>query len=263
MSNHFLMHFRASETEAVKRLDDFAKRAYQSGRMMLTAFLTPRELEIAAMMASRNQVHSISFGGYPQAERERVLFYSNIENNIDLANEYFDIVCLRLISDHREPIRHQDYLGSILGMGVERSQIGDIVIDSKPGNAFVFVSRQMALYFMDYYTHAGKVPVKVETLNDVPDLSSVEVKWEERWFTLKSLRLDALVASAFGHSRTDAALLVKSGKVQLNYSICDDITEDVAAGDVISMRGIGRVRVLSVEENPKSGRQFVRIGKYK
>ncbi len=262
MSNHFLMHFRESETESVKRLDEFAKRAYQSGRMMLTAFLSPRDLEIAAMMASRNQVQFTSFGGYPKAERERVLFFVNSEHNIELANEFFEIVCLKLISDHREKVRHQDYLGSILGMGVQLNQIGDIVIDSKPGNAYVFVSHQMALYFIDHYTHAGKVPVKVESLKATPDISGLETKWEERLFTLKSLRLDAFIASAFGHSRTDAAQWIKSGKVQLNYSICEDITEDVTAGDVISMRGTGRVRILSIEENPKSGRQFVRIGKY-
>ena len=262
MSKDFLMHFRESETEAVKRLDELAKRVYQSGRMMLTSFLTPRELEIAAMMASRNHVHFVSFGGYPEAERVRVLFFPKSENNIDLANEYFEIVCLKLINDHRDKIRHQDYLGSILGMGVQRNQVGDIVIESNLGNAYVFVSRQMSLYFIDHYTHAGKVSLKVEPLNATPDLSGIEVKWEERLFTLKSLRLDAFVASAFGHSRTDAAQWIKSGKVQLNYSSCEDITEDVAAGDVISMRGSGRVRIISVEVNPKSGRQFVRIGKY-
>ncbi len=262
MSDHFLMHFRESETESAKRLDGFAKRSSQSGRMVLTAFLTPREVEIATIMAVRHQVELLSFGGYPHAERQRVIFYPYAEHMVEPNNEYFDIVCLKLVSASREPVRHQDYLGSMLGMGIERNQTGDIAIANELGIAYVFVTRQMALYFIDHYTHAGKIPVQAEALEATPDLSGAHVKLEERRFTLKSLRLDAFVASAFGHSRTDAAQLIKSGKVQLNFSVCDDITEGVGVGDVVSMRGAGRVRILTVEENPRSGRQFVSIGKY-
>ena len=262
MKEHVLTHFRSSEAEAVKRLDEFARRANQSGHMLLTAFLTPRELEIAQMMAARNNVRVKFFGGFMQAERVRAIFHPFEEVDWENASNQFDLVCLKVVSAHREPLRHQDYLGALLGLGIQRNQVGDIVISKEPGIAFVFCVRQMALYFVDHYTHVGKVPITVELLQRTPDLQDIKSILDEHVFTLKSLRLDALVAHAFGFSRNNAITPIQTGKVQLNFSVCADVTAEVAVGDVVSLRGEGRIRILSIDENAKSGRQFVRIGKY-
>ncbi len=262
MKEHVLTHFRPSEAEAVKRLDEFARRANQNGRMLLTAFLTPRELEIAGMMAARNDVHVHFFGGYTQAERVRVVFDPFAQDDWENVADRFELACLKIVSAHRELLRHQDYLGALLGLGTQRNQIGDIVISKEPGIAFVFCVHQMALYFVEHYTHVGKVPITIEWLQRTPDLQDVERRLDEHVFTLKSLRLDALVAHAFGFSRSNAITPIQTGKVQLNFSVCTDVTAEVAVGDVISLRGEGRIRILSIDENAKSGRQFVRIGKY-
>lgn len=84
----------------------------------------------------------------------------------------------------------------------------------------------------------------------------------EQKVTLQSLRLDAFLAHAFGMSRSKAVEPIRSGKVQLNHVLCVEPSQEIVEHDVVSLRGSGRARVMGIEGNSRSGRIFVRIGRY-
>ena len=80
---------------------------------------------------------------------------------------------------------------------------------------------------------------------------------------MKSLRLDAVCAGMFGLSRTAAAEAIAQGLVSLNYGECLKADAPVRTGDVLSLRGKGKGKVLSAGENrTKKGRLYVTAGIY-
>ena len=55
------------------------------------------------------------------------------------------------------PCTHRDYLGSVLSLGIERSQIGDILTGDR--HAFVLCREHMADFLMENLTFVRKNPV--------------------------------------------------------------------------------------------------------
>jgi len=78
--------------------------------------------------------------------------------------------------------------------------------------------------------------------------------------TVASPRLDTLVAEGFGLPRADAAALVAQGAVSLNYEPCAKPDRRVEEGDLLSVRGKGRLRLLSIGGASRKGRLFVTLG---
>ena len=93
-------------------------------------------------------------------------------------------------------------------------------------------------------------------LSDVPPLqrSCREVR-----FTVKSLRLDSVLAGAFALSRANAAAAVAQGLVSVNYLPCEKPDRAVAPGDVLSLRGKGKVTVGEPGGKTRKDRQFITV----
>lgn len=252
-------HFRPTERAQVSRLSDLARRTQERAVAIWTDFLTPREAAIGYMMATRSSVAWCTWGGHLQAERVRGCFYPVGEEAPP--SSAFAIDCVELaVRRGAEPPRHGDYLGALLGLGVTRDRFGDIIVGDS--GAFVFCESRIVEVILRDFTQAGRTPVSVSLCGDVNRAIGIAPKTEERVVTLQSLRLDAFVGHAFSVSRTKALTPIRAGLVQLNFVPCDNPAEEVAVDDVISLRGEGRVRILSVEGTSRSGRTFVRFARY-
>lgn len=75
-------------------------------------------------------------------------------------------------------------------------------------------------------------------------------------------RLDGVLSAAFPLSRAGAAQAVAGGRVSLNDICCLKPEKQLAPGDVIALRGRGKLRVLSLDGETKKGRQALTIGIY-
>jgi RNA-binding protein YlmH len=75
-------------------------------------------------------------------------------------------------------------------------------------------------------------------------------------------RLDALVAGACRLSRAEAQRLIAGGLVKLNHVPCLRADARLAEGDLISVRGHGRVRVVAFQGESRRGRLIVNVFKY-
>lgn len=258
MRENAMVHFRPHERPLLKRLQDLASRVERTGRMALTEFLTPREARAALMAAKDSDVTFFSFGGYTQAERVRGLYCAAGE--MPLADDY-GVVCLHAAFWPGDGLpRHGDVLGSLIGLGTARDRIGDIAIQES--DVYVFCTETVAPFLLAQWTKAGRATIAPRQMDlaQLPTFSPPVT--QEKVCTLQSLRLDAFVAHAFGMSRTKAVVPIETGKVSLNFVPCTDPAADIAVDDIVSLRGSGRARVLSVEGESRSGRTFIRIGRY-
>ena len=77
-----------------------------------------------------------------------------------------------------------------------------------------------------------------------------------------SLRLDAVLCAAFGLSRAKGAELISAGTVSLDHQPCLQPSKEISEGALISVRGMGRARLLEIGGTSRKGRVFIKIGLY-
>ena len=239
----------------IKRIRELANMAYQRDITTFTDFLNLNEQNI---LNSQNfhklGVTAESFGGYENAERQMVAFHSDA---LTFTWEY-PIDCLRIepkALKFSEELSHRDYLGALLNLGVDRSVIGDIVVQKKA--AWFFCQNKMTEFFLENLCrvrHTNILITKVEDSDEFPRpvLESVSG-------TCASVRLDSLIALAFGTSRSSIVHCIEEGLVFVNGKLITSNGYEPKEGDIISVRKKGRFIFDGVSRRTKKGRLGVRI----
>ena len=146
-----------------------------------------------------------------------------------------------------------------MGCGVKRETIGDIYVAE--GRCDFLVTREVLPYLLQNFLSAGRTKLHVERIM-VPDVSVPEQKVRQIRDTVPSLRLDGIVSSGFSISRGKAAEYISAGKCELNYAPCVKGDKQTAEGDVITVRGLGKIRLDAVGGNTKKGRICVEITRF-
>ena len=222
-----------------------------------TGFLSPREQVMAVSLLNAAGVREgyILDGGYEGAERKVLSFLP------DWAEEDGEALAF-LRARFRgadSALTHRDILGSLMGQGVTRERIGDILISDH--SADVVVAPSLAEFLLQNWDSAGRVGLEVSRIGR-EELTAPRVQVKEVRDTVSSLRLDAVVASAFSLSRGKAAELIAAGKVALDHVPCEKGDKPVAEGAVISVRGLGKARLTECGRVTKKGRIALTIERY-
>lgn len=213
-------------------------------------FLDPRQAALLLDAAPHFTVRPVLWGGYEDAERKMVFF---LPDYMDAPPE--DAISL-LVCEHRDsrPLSHRDYLGSLLGLGVKREGVGDILVEEK--KAQILIRASLADFFLTNYTHAGRVQLSVSAL-PVSALSIPETEPTFKTASIASLRADAVLAAAFSVSRSTAADAIAAQKVYLNNLPLLKGDKLIAPGDKIRWQGKGRFVLAETGGQSRKGRLFV------
>jgi RNA-binding protein YlmH len=87
--------------------------------------------------------------------------------------------------------------------------------------------------------------------------------WEEDTITVSSLRLDTALSGIHHLSRQKSQILIGQGLVKVNWMTIESPSFECQTGDLISARGHGRVKILSIEGKTKKEKWRITIGKQK
>jgi RNA-binding protein YlmH len=249
---------RPSERPFLRRVEDFAATVLQNHAWHLTDFLTPREKYLLESVTHRHGLVIAFDGGYLAAERTRALLMP--ENWYPQPEDFSTVrLVIEPVGAKGIDIMHKDVLGSLLGLGIERRVLGDIA--EYQGQWFVFVTQTIAPFIQNNLVQVGKFPSIVSIAADRIEVTPPS--YEESTVTVASLRVDAVVAQACHKSRSQAQELISRGQVQCNFVPITDMDENIASGDVLSVRGFGRVRILEELGATKKDKIRVRIGTLK
>ena len=246
------------QDELIKRITDLASRCDRNGCLTHSTFLTPAECYLLeTRKLSVGDAKLFLFGGKEACERKVAFFlpYYLEETDFDIGEI---IKAVRIRSYFGKP-GHRDYLGAVLGLGIERDRIGDLLLFDD--TAYLFCLSPVVSVLLQELEKVGRVSVKSEqvALSDVP---TPERKVKKITFTVKSLRLDAVTGDMFGVSRTLAAELIREGAVTLNYSICEKVDATVKEGDTLSVHGKGKGRISQIGGRSRKDRLFVEAELY-
>jgi photosystem II S4 domain protein len=235
-------------TEALTRLLDLAEQAIKTWDVLWSDFLSPPELYEAEKMLSRlTEVHRRAEGGYPQAERQRLAI---CRSELPLEGVEPAIVALDVAGNFLfDPASHRDFLGAMLGTGIVREKAGDILVLGERG-AQVIVAPEMAEFLEFHLTQVRTVPVKVRPI-DLSELKIRPPQQKELTSVEASLRLDALASAGFGMSRSKMVDLINGGDVRVNWKEITQSSYTLKAGDLVAIRGKGRLQVGEVQITKK------------
>lgn len=223
-----------------------------------TAFLSLREQELARyLFGSEPQLRF--FGGYADAERKMLCFLPDYLEEDFLYGEESPLVCLRASFFEGDAPSHRDFLGALMGCGIERDVVGDILVGS--GSCDFFVTAQIAPHIEQTLLSVGRTRVRVQAiaLRDVqcPAAEFVEVR-----DTVASMRLDSIVSVGFRIGRSLAAQYIGAGKAAVDGLPCEKADKLLAQGMCVSVRGLGKIKLHSVSAQTKKGRTWVVIHRY-
>ncbi len=237
------------------KIQDKLSRSKTKNIPTAIGFLDPAEQALAKSVLPPGERFFLS-GGYDGAERKFLFFLPDY-----LEEEYFDvseyIKAFSAIVPFGKPT-HRDFLGSVLGLGIERECVGDILVGDE---SIILLDKKIAPFVFENLKKVGRLGVFLKEIS-FDEIKPNDEPYVEVSATVASLRLDALCASAFKISRTEAASAIESGLVSKNWIHCENASETLAEGDLISFRGRGRAKIAVVGGVSKKGRTFVNFKVY-
>lgn len=222
-----------------------------------TDFLTPYEVRAASDIL--NQISDIRYivtGGYEEAERKIIIIFPEY-----LGDDIIDIplALLEIKSTSQfDKLDHRDYLGSILGLGLKREKIGDLIIHDNICQAII--DKELKDYVLFQLNKVGNTSVKIKEL-ELKEIIPPAIEYKQINGNVASLRLDAVISLGFKVSRTEAQSLISKDRVRINWGQVTKPSYEVAEKDTISVKGKGRVIVSSIEGKTKSDRTIIKLHK--
>ena len=241
-----------------KALDE-AEKCEREGRICHTDFLDMRIQGMLEKELKRGGKNFFFCGGYDTAERRMAVFLPEWAEEKDF---FDDIPILVLRAAHKsggKELTHRDYLGSVLALGISRGKIGDIAV--YPEGADIIIDRELEEFLSSNYFKAGKAVLSLSTV-PISELDLTGVRTEIMRDTLASLRLDALLASAYRCARSKAQDAVRQGLVFVNNAECTKPDLEVKEGDMIVLRGKGKCILEEIGGTSRKERVFVSIKKF-
>ena len=239
------------------RMDDLCGVAGR-GEVGVSAFLSPREVFLVSAYLSKRAQNFVTFGGYGDAERRKVYVLPDyIEGESDIAQvcEYgfsHGISAVEITPSGYRKLTHRDYLGSILALGIERTVVGDIIVDTD-GRATVFCDSAMESFICSELCRVANDKVRVAKI----EIDSVVIpprRVAQITDTVASERVDCVVGALCSLSRERAKELVLGGYVEVDYEVEDRPDRSVSGDSLISVRGYGKFRIRSLCDVTRKGR---------
>ncbi len=255
----------------LKRCDELYSRA-DNGVMCCSDFLNLRERFIIEnhrrifFTDDDSSPLCIFHGGYPSAERTMLYFFPSytrysVSNPSNVISELSDelgaaVASLRIKTSGYVRLAHRDFLGSLIGLGIDRSALGDIITDED--GAIVFSLPSVAGLIESELTYIGRDKVKVCPAS-IPDGFDYQREFKTVSGTVASPRLDAVVSEIAATSRENAKLLISQGLVEHNHFTAAHPDREVTGGDIISIRKTsgtkgGKFIIDKIDELSSKGR---------
>ena len=240
------------------KLWDKIQAGMRRGIMANTCFLSPREQEMARyLFGDAEGLHF--FGGYADAERKMLVYLPDYLDEGTLMEDDSPVVCLHAVFYEGDSPSHRDFLGALMGIGIGRETIGDICVGKE--HCDFFVTAEIAPYLQQNFLSAGRAKLRITPIPPVQaTIPEPEVKQIKD--TLASLRLDSVISSGFRIGRSLASQYVTAGKAAIDGLPCEKPDKTVTEGAKISVRGLGKIKLTSVNGQTKKGRISVVIDRY-
>jgi RNA-binding protein YlmH len=220
-----------------------------------TDFLNPYEIKNSiSILNSFNDIKYTIDGGFDEAERSLICIYPYYMDYDDIESS---VKVLQIEGNFKfKEIKHKDYLGALLNLGIKREKIGDINIHDN--FCQVIVSKDISDFIMINLSKVSRNNVTVKEINK-EDILCTYTKYKEVSFTVSSKRLDCLISGIYNISRQESLKLINAEKVFVDYEKITSTSKIVERKALISVRGKGRAIIDDIGDITKKGKIKVKV----
>ena len=236
---------RPEAEQLLLRLHQWAQRADKLDRPVTGRFLAAEERSLAQREARACGVIASFDGGWSGAERVQVCFHPAMDEPV------YSHVWLEIRWNAKfSRVEHSDLLGSLMALGMDRAFIGDLVVQE--GCAYLCVLPELAMRLPMEWTQAGRAPITVTQMDAPPVITPPSGTMLRD--TVPSLRLDCILSSGMKLSRAKAAEVIRQGRVSVDHQVEERVDRLLTAGQLLSIRHFGRIRLLQVDSPTRKDR---------
>lgn len=215
-------------------------------------FFNEHETSVVSTFLDKNYVEYSLYGGYENATRVML--------SLGFSDSQFPITPLHVKSRGTKSLTHRDYLGSLMGLGIKRECVGDIItLNDK--EAVVFVRSDISAYIQSELSKVASSSVNVSLYQG--DTSEFTANFEQLRLIVSSMRIDNVVSACANCSRAGSAQLISGEKVFVNYLQANKPSKLLSEGDVISIRGCGKFIIAQQMGITKKDRLVINVLHYK
>ncbi len=258
---------------AEARIRDIVTQAARHYEPAMGRFLSPGEAARVRMLLPTlgEEAVPVFYGGYQNPERVRFLAlpaYMDIGEPLDghsLARLYPEVAAaavsaVSILGSGYRSLSHRDVMGSVLGLGIERDSVGDILMLSDR-EAVIFTTPEIGAFLLAELSHVASDTVKTSPFS-VPEDFAAHREFQTVRDTVASPRLDAVVAALANVAREKAQTMIRTGDIRVDYLPCERTDKQISAGSVITIRHVGKFILRGTEEQTKKGRYRLVADKY-
>ena len=206
-------------------------------------YLTKAQAIVNALMKEHHHVDFYIWGGFEGVERVRI----GISNFDEITEQDFPIEPIQIdFGKFSGKVTHRDILGSILGLGIDRGKVGDILLFEN--HSVVFLDKVISGFVISNLNKIGKNKITTS----IPDMDIFFLPLDNYRIVnvkLDNPRLSNLISKSFNISRDDSSDLIKAKKITINWAIATKDTTNLLENQTISVRGYGKIIIQEVIEN--------------
>ncbi|MGT2716100.1 YlmH family RNA-binding protein [Streptococcus respiraculi] len=248
---HLFQHFPKEEKAFIEKVIDLCQQVDMTYSYRLTPFLNPKQDEMAQSIAAHFQLSYWSSRSLIVTEYSRGIiapdYYVLDENDFEMA--MVEVLYPRKYAT----LTHSQILGTLVNrLGVKREYIGDILLEEE--HTYVLLDKRFVPILMSDIEKISRTPVNFQerdiqsvTVGSLSDASLEQI-------LVSSLRLDKVVSAVFRMGRLKASQLVETKQVKVDYSPVTQVGKNLEVGQLVSVRGFGRIRLKEIIGYTKHGK---------
>lgn len=169
----------------------------------MTSFLDPRGQYILEVIVGSFEDMKVSYFGGQSAERKRAIIAPSYFEPTE--GDFEEVLIQINYPEKFVSIQHQHVLGTLMSLGIEREQVGDILV----GDTIQFVlTKQLESYIMMELTKIKGATVKLDSI-PFKDMIQSKENWNIHHSTVSALRLDVVLKEMIRKSRSIAKQLIE------------------------------------------------------
>ena len=240
------------DAQRIKRFVELYERARTRDIAVCSEFLTLHEQDL--LSGALPDADYVLTGGYESAQRKIAVFGEGPQQKTH-------IVCIKAAPTAKkfsDALTHRDFLGALIGLGIGREVVGDILAEDNC--AWLFCLPSIAPFILEEFSKVKHTPIRC-ALSEVP--VSVDSPEQSAPVVVSSLRLDTLIAAVYHLSRSASRELIEKERVFINGRLVSNTAAQPKAGQVVSVRGHGKFRYEANARETKKGRLRVDVAIFK
>ncbi|MBZ4646555.1 MAG: hypothetical protein PWR27_1331 [Petroclostridium sp.] len=241
----------------VSKVLDQAVMSLKYHEERFTSFLDPYQQNLLIQkLKNINGLDIHCWGGYEEAERKIISIFPDYMSPAEIC---YPISILEAAGSNFNKLSHRDFLGAVLALGIKREKIGDILINDTL--SYIFTVSDISQYILMNLNKVANSNVVLKEV-DIQKVAIPQKKYKEIHGTVATLRLDSVLSVALGESRSKVLPYIHSEKVNVNWELSNSPSQVLREGDVISVRGHGRMLLDTVGGITRKGRINITIKRF-